>query len=161
MPLLISVLVVVRYVLILVLERPPAIEVVPEVVELLHVLFLALVISQLWDRLCLAEAPLGDKDGIPQLEEVALLCLLLGGRFNVSGLVYRIKLTSFDGVKEDLGGFLYAFEKGVVFGGASGCFFVRMMAKNLFAVCAFDLGFCSLVAVLRETENGVMILPLE
>ena len=35
-----------------------------------------------------------------------------------------------------------------------------MLAKNLFAVGAFDLGFRSFVAVLGEAEDGVVVLPL-
>lgn len=56
---------------------------------------------------------------------------------------------------------MYAFEEGIILGGASGCLFVRMMAKNLLAMCALDLGFCGFVAVFRETEDGVMVLSLE
>lgn len=56
---------------------------------------------------------------------------------------------------------MYAFEEGIILGGASGCLFIRMMAKNLLAVRALDLGFCSFVAVFRETEDGVMVLSLE
>lgn len=65
MPLLVSVLVVVGYIFILVLERPPAVKVVPKVVKFLDVLLLALVVSQSWNRLCLAETALGYKDRVP------------------------------------------------------------------------------------------------
>lgn len=70
-------------------------------------------------------------------------------------------MPAFDRVEEDFGGFLYAFEEGIILRGAGGCFFVRMMAKNLLAVCALDLGFCSFVAVFREAEDGVMVLVLD
>ena len=69
-------------------------------------------------------------------------------------------MSAFDGVEEDFGGFLYAFEEGIVFGRAGGCFLVRMMAKDFFAVRAFDLGFCGFVAVFGEAEDGVMVLVL-
>ena len=160
MPLLVPVFIVVGHILVLILERAPAVKVVPKIVELLHFLFLALVVSQSRDGLCLAEAPLGDKDGIPELEKVALLCLFLRRRFNVSSLVYRIKLAAFDRVEQDFGGFLYALEKGVVLGGASGCLFVRVMTKDLLAVGTFNLGFRSFVAVLGEAEDSVVILSL-
>ena len=160
MPLLVSVLVVVGDVLVLVLEGAPAVKVVPEVVELLHVLLRALVVAEPRDGLRLAEAAFGYEDGVPEFEEVALLGLLFGGRFNVGGFVDGVELTAFDGVEEDFGGFLYAFEKGVVLGRASGCFFVWVMAKDFFAVRAFDLGFCSFEAVIGEAEDGVMVLVL-
>ena len=70
-------------------------------------------------------------------------------------------MPAFDRVEEDFGGFLYAFEKGIILGGTGGGFFVRMMTKNLFAVCALDLGFCSLVAIFREAKDGVVVLSLE
>lgn len=70
-------------------------------------------------------------------------------------------MPALDRVEEDFGGFLYAFEEGIILGGASGCLFIRMMAKNLLAMCALDLGFCSFVAVSREAEDGVMVLSLD
>ena len=86
--------------------------------------------------------------------------MLLGRRFHVRSLVHGIKLPAFDRVEEDFGGFLYAFEKGIIFGGAGGGFLVRMMAKNLFTVCALDLGFGSLVAIFRKAKDSVVVLSL-
>jgi hypothetical protein len=48
-------------------------------------------------------------------------------------------LAAFDGVEEDFGGFLDAFEKGVVLGRASGRFLIRMMTEDLLAVGPLDL----------------------
>lgn len=70
-------------------------------------------------------------------------------------------MAAFDRVEEDFVGLLYAFEEGIILRGAGGCFFIRMMAKNLFAVRALDLDFCCFVTVFRQTEDGVMILSLD
>ena len=56
---------------------------------------------------------------------------------------------------------MYAFEKGIILGGTNGSFFVRVMAKDFFTVCALDLGFRSFVAVFREPKDGVVVLSLE
>ena len=56
---------------------------------------------------------------------------------------------------------MYAFEKGIILGGTGGGLFVRMMAKNFFAVCALNLGFCSLVTIFGEAKDGVVVLSLE
>ena len=81
-------------------------------------------------------------------------------RFNVSSLINRIELTAFDRVEKDFGGLLYAFEEGVILGGASRRFLVRVMAKNLFAVGPLDLSLCSFVAVFGQAEDGIVILSL-
>jgi hypothetical protein len=56
---------------------------------------------------------------------------------------------------------LDAFEEGVVFGGAGGGFFVRVVAQDLFAVGAADLVFGCFIAETREAEDGVVVLVLE
>ena len=56
-------------------------------------------------------------------------------------------MAAFDGIGEDFKGFLDAFEKGVVFGGAGGGTFVGVMAEDFFAVGTLDLGVGGTVAV--------------
>ena len=161
MPLLITVLVVVRDVFVLVLKGAPAVEVVPEIVEALDVLFGALLVAEPGHRLRFAKATFTFKDGVPELVEAALLGLFLRRRFDVCALVDRVELPAADWVEEDLGGFLDAFEKGVVFGVAGRCFLVRVVAEDLLSVGTLDLVFCSLVAVLGQAEDRVMVLSLD
>ena len=108
----------------------------------------------------LAEAALALEYITPKLVEFTVLGLFFGGRFNVSSLVDGVILAAFYGVEQDLGGFLDAFEERVVFGGAGGGFFVRVVAKDFFTVGALDLfGGCT-VAVFGEAKDGVVVLAL-
>ena len=58
-------------------------------------------------------------------------------------------------------GALNAFEELVVLRLALGGFLVRMMAKNLLAVCFLDLFIGSLVAILGQAKDGIMVLSLQ
>ena len=57
-------------------------------------------------------------------------------------------------------GLLDTLEEAVVLRATSSGFLVRVMAKDLLAVGAFDLLLSGLVSVFRQTENGVVILAL-
>ena len=65
MPLLVAILVIVGDVFVLVLEGAPAVEIVPEVVEVLDLLFRALLITKLGYRLYFAKATFGNEDWTP------------------------------------------------------------------------------------------------
>lgn len=54
-----------------------------------------------------------------------------------------------------------ALEEVVIVGGAGSGLFVRVMLEDLLAVGALDLIFSRFVAVLGETEDGVMVLTLK
>lgn len=153
MAFVIAILVVVRDVLVVVLERTPAVEIVPEVVEAFDVFLLAVVVTEFGDRLFLAEASFGLKYLGPEFVEVARLCLslLLRGRLDIGCFVDRVELAASDGVREDLGCSLNAFEEGVVLVGPGCSFLVGVMAENLLAIGTFDLVGCSLPAVFRES----------
>ena len=161
MPLLIAVLIVVWDILVLVLKGAPTVEVVPEVIETLNVLLGALLVAETGYRLRFAEATFAFKNGVPEFVEAALQDLFTRGRFDVCALVDGVELSAADGVEEDFGGFLDAFEKGVVFGVAGSCFLVRVVAEDLLSVGTLDLIFCSLVAILGQAEDRVMILSLD
>ena len=107
-----------------------------------------------------AEARFTIEDLIPELVEIALLCLFLRRGLDVSGFVDGIKLAALDRVEEDFCCFLNAFEEGIVFGGAGRGFLVRVVAEDLLAVGALDLGFGSAPAVLGEAEDCVVVLSL-
>src|SRR6185436_5941308 len=109
----------------------------------------------------LGEAALGVEDALPELEEVALLSLLLRRRLDVRGLVDRIPLAALDRIREDLGGLLYALEEGVVLVAAGCGFLVGVVAQHLLAVGTLDLLLRSLVAVFGQAQHGVVILVLE
>lgn len=103
------------------------------------------------------------KDGTPQLVESR-------NRFG-SGLFRRwvdigvfidgIELPSFDRIGKDLESLLDTFEERVIFGGAGGGTFIRVVTKDFLAMGAFDLGVSGSITVFRETENSVVILSLE
>lgn len=160
MALLVAVLVVIRNILILVLERAPRVEAVPEVVEGLDLLLGGVLVTEPWDGLGLREAALGLEDGAPELVEVAGLGLLLGRGLDIGALIDGVELAALGGVEEDLGGLLDALEEAVILGGASGSLLIWVMAENLLAVGALDLVLRSLVAVLGKAKNGVVILLL-
>jgi hypothetical protein len=111
MSLLISILIVIRHIFILVFERPPAVEVVPEIVELLDLLFCRIVVAQSWYGLNFAESALSYEDRVPELEEAAFLCLLFAWRLDIRSFIYGIELAAFDRVEEDFRRFLNAFEE--------------------------------------------------
>ena len=69
-------------------------------------------------------------------------------------------MPTLDGVEQDLGSLLNAFEEGVVFRGAGCGTFVRVMTENFFAMSRFDLRFCGAISIAREAEDGVVILTL-
>ena len=69
-------------------------------------------------------------------------------------------MSPFDGVEEDFGGFLNAFEEGVVFGGAGCGACVRVVPEGVFAVGGFALRLRGAVAVAGEAEDGIVILAL-
>lgn len=107
-----------------------------------------------------AEARLAIEDLVPELVEVALLSLFLGWGLDVSGFVDGIELAALDRVEEDFGGFLDAFEEGIVFRGAGRGFLVGVVAEDLFAVGALDLGFGGPPAVFGEAQDCVVVLSL-
>jgi hypothetical protein len=88
------------------------------------------------------------------------LCLLFRRRLPIRAFVDGVVLPALDGVEQDLGGFLDAFEEGVVVDATGRSFFVGMVFENFFAVGALDLLFGGFVAVLGEAEDGVVVLVL-
>lgn len=157
---LITTLSVIRNILILVLKRAPAVEVVKEIVEVLNVLPCAFIVSKLRNGLLLRESTLRFKDRRPELEKVTLLCLLLAWWFLVCALVYRVKLAALGGVKKDFSSLLNALEEGIVLIAARCSLLVRVVTKDLLAMGALDLVLGSLEAVFRKTKNSVVILSL-
>jgi hypothetical protein len=158
--LLITVLVVIRNILVEVLEGPPAVEVVPEVVEVLDLLLGALVVAELGDGLVVGETALGLEDFAPQLVEVALLSILLGWGLDLGGLVDRVELPAADGVGKDLVGLLDALEELVVLGGTGSGLLVGVVLEDLPAVGALDLLLGGTVTVAGYAEDGVVVLRL-
>jgi hypothetical protein len=147
---LVAGLVVVWYILVQVLKRTPRVKVVPEIIELLDILLGGFVVAESRYGLFVGETSFGGEDGTPELEEVALLCLLLAGWFDIRVLVNRVILATLDGVEEDLGSLLNALKEGVVLVAARCSLLVRMMAKNLLPVSTLDLLLTGLVTVFRE-----------
>jgi len=86
--------IVVRHIFILILETPPAVEVVPEVVECLHLLLSALVVAELRDGLGLAEAAFGGENRSPEFVEVTGFGLLLAWWLYISGFVDGVILAT-------------------------------------------------------------------
>lgn len=160
MTLLVTVLVVVGDILVEVLEGSPRVEAVPEVVELLDLLFGGLGAAEGGDRVNLGEATLGLEDLAPELVVVALLELLLVGGFDVGLLVDRIVLAALDGVEEDLSSLLDTLEELVVLGAALSSLLIGVVLKDLLAVGLLDLILSGLPSVLGDTENLVVVLGL-
>jgi hypothetical protein len=158
--LLVTALAIIGNVLVEVLKGPPAVEVVPEVVEVLDLLLGALRVSKLGHGLLGGEAALGLEDLAPQLVEVTLLGLLLGRRVDLGGLVDRVELPPADGVGEDLVGLLDALEELVVLGATGGGPLVGVVLEHLPAVGALDLLGRGLPAVAGYAEDGVVVLLL-
>lgn len=129
--------------LVQIFETPPAVKVVPEVVEPLYRLLRVFPRSEQWHGLFLTEPGLPLEHGT-KLPEECLLGVLrvldvrgrgyIGGKgfeFRVDG----IELTTLFRVGEDLHGFLDTFKEGIVIsGGRMAGFFVGMMFENLLAV---------------------------
>jgi hypothetical protein len=157
---LVTALTVIGNILVEVLERPPAVEVVPEVVEGLDLLLGALRVSELRHGLLGGEAALGLEDFAPELVEVALLGILLGRGVDLSSLVDGVELPPANGVGQDLVGLLDALEELVVLGATSGSSLVGVVLEDLPAVGALDLLGGGLVAVAGYAENGIVILRL-
>jgi hypothetical protein len=147
MTLLITVLVVIRNIFILVLERAPRVEVVEEVVECIDIIFGTVFLSELRYRLDSGEAALGFEDIAPQFVVLALFQLLFGRGFDIGVLVDGVKLATLDGIKKNFGSFLNALKEAIIFGASGGGFLVRVMTENLLAVCTLNLFFGSFVAV--------------
>lgn len=107
-----------------------------------------------------AKARFAVEDLVPELIEIALLSLFLRWGLDVGGFVNGIELAALDRVEKDFCGFLDTFEEGIVFGGAGCGLLVGVVAEDLFAVGALDLGFGSPPAVFREAEDCVVVLSL-
>lgn len=126
----------------MVLEAPPAIKVIPKVVEPLDLLLRRIVVAQHWHRLLLAEPRLALEHWAKVFEEVRVgvfrgLDQLLGRYVVLEGLVVGvdgIELSAPLGVREDLHRFLYAFEERVVVRLACAGLLVRVVFKHFLAV---------------------------
>lgn len=108
----------------------------------------------------LAEAGLRLEDVAPELVEVALLQLLLGGGLDIGLLVDGVELAALGGVQKNLGGLLDALEEVVVVGATGGGLLIGVVLEDLLTVGTLDLLLGSLPAVLGETENLVVVLLL-
>lgn len=160
MSLLVSVLVVIWDILVKILEGPPTVKVVPKVVELLDLLLGGIGVAKGRDGMRLGEASLRPENLAPELIVVALLELLLGGGVDISLLINRIILAALDGVKEDLSGLLDTFKELVVLSATLGSLLVGVVLEDLLAVGLLDLVLSSLVTVLGDTKNLVVVLSL-
>lgn len=158
--LVVTALAIIGNVLVEVLEAPPAVKVVPEVVELVDVLLGGVGIAKGGDGVCLGETGLGLEDLAPELVEVALLQLLLGGGLDIGLLVDRVELAASDGVEQNVGSLLDALEELVVLGTAQGSLLIGVVLEDLLAVGLLDLLLGGLVAVLGQAENLVVVLSL-
>lgn len=160
--LLVAVLVVIGHVLVQVLERPPAVKVVPEVVEVLDLLLGGVGVAELRHGLCLGEAALGLEDLAPGLVVVdfGALQLLLGRGLDLSALVDGVVLTALDGVKQNLGRLLDALEEVVIVAAAGRGLLIGVVLEDLLAVGALDLLLGGLVTVLGDTQDRVVVLLL-
>lgn len=87
--------------------------------------------------------------------------MLLGGWLDVGVLIAGIVLATLSRVEKDLSSLLDTLEEAVIFVALAGSgLLVGMVAEDLLAVGALDLFGGSLVAVLAEAEDGVVILAL-
>jgi hypothetical protein len=157
---LVTVFVIVRDIFIEILEGSPAVEGVPEVVELLNILFRALLVAKLRNWSVLGETSLSFEDFAPEFVEVALLCRLLAWRLYFSGFIYRVKLAALDGVKKNFSSLLDALEELVVLSSTSCGLLVGMMFEDLLAVGSLDLILGCAVSVPGDSKNSVVILSL-
>jgi hypothetical protein len=160
MTLLVTALSIIGHILIEVLESPPAVKVVPEVVESFDVLLGAVLVSECGNRLLVGEATLGNENGVPGLVELAT-SELLGRGLNVGVLIDGIELATTSGVEKQIGSLLNTLEEAVVLVALTlGSLLVRVVTQDLLAVSPLDLlGGCA-PAVLLQTQNGVVILAL-
>jgi hypothetical protein len=158
--LLVAVLVVVGHILVQVFKGSPAVEVVPEVVEVLDILLRALRIAELGNGLVVGETALGLKDFTPELVEVALLRGLLRRWLDFSALIDGVELPPSYRVRKHLGGFLDALEELVALIATSCSLLVRVMLEDLPAVGALDLVLSRTPSVAGYAENSVVILGL-
>ena len=140
MTLLVTVLVVIRHILIKVLERPPAVKVVPEVVEVLEFLLGGVVVTKHGDGLDLGETSLRLEHGAPEFEELALGNFLLRWGLNIGNFIYGIVLAATDGVLQQFGGDLDTLEEVVVLIAVThGSLLVGVVTEDLLAVGTLDL----------------------
>ena len=161
MTLLVTVFVVIRHILIEILERPPAIEVVPEVVKVLKLLLSDVVVTKQRHGLDLGETGFRLEDPTPELEEVALGGLLLGRGFNFGGFINGVELTATNRVLQQFGGLLDTLEEAVVLVTvAQSSLLVRVVTEDLLTVGTLDLVGASAPAVLAQTQDGVVVLAL-
>jgi hypothetical protein len=109
---------------------------------------------------CLGETSLRLEDLAPCLIVVGLLELLLGGGLNIGLLIDGIELAALDGVEEDVGSLLDTLEKLIIFGTTLGGLLIGVVLENLLAVGLLDLVLSGSPAVLRDTENLVVVLGL-
>ena len=158
--LLVTALSIIGNILVEVLECTPAVEVVPEVVEVVDLGLGAVLVTELGDGLLHGETALGLVDGTPGLV-VVLLGLLLAGRVDVGSLVDGVELATAGGVQQELGGNLDTLEEAVVLVAlARGSLLVGVVAQDLLTVSTLDLlGGCA-PAETGETQNGVVVLGL-
>ena len=113
--LVVAAFVVVRDVFVEVFESAPAIEIVPEVVECLDILFARVLIAQNWNWLDIGEAGFGLKHSIPFFVEIfGLVDLFLCGWFNIGVFINRVELSAFGRVGENFVSTLDAFEELIV-----------------------------------------------
>lgn len=138
---MVSSLVVVGDVFVEILKGTPRVEVVPEIVELLDVLFRAVVITDHGDRRFLAESAFALEDSVPFLVERGWFCdIFLCWGCNICLFIHRVELASLNGVRQDFVGTLNTLEEGIILVAlAGGSLLVRMMLQDLLAVCLFDL----------------------
>lgn len=108
----------------------------------------------------LGEASLSLENLAPELVEVALLQLLLGGGVDLGLLVDGVVLATLGGVEEDLGSLLDALKELVVLGAALGSLLIGVVLQDLLAVGLLDLLLGGLVAVLGQAKNLVVVLSL-
>lgn len=160
MTLLITVLVVIRNILILILERTPRVKIVEEVVEIVDFLLRTVLVAELRNGLDAGETAFGFENLGPEGIEFIAFGFFLGGRLNIGVFVDGVELASLNGVEENFGGFLDTFEEAVVLGATSSSFLIGVVTENLLAVGSLDLLFSRFVAVFRETEDGIVILAL-
>lgn len=160
MSLLVSVLVVIRDILVKVLETSPAVEVVPEVVEVLNLVLGGIGVAEGGNGVSLGETSLGLEDLAPESVVVAFLQLLLGRGLDIGLLINGVVLAALSGIKKNLGGLLDTLEELVVIGTSLCGLLIGVVLEDLLTVGLLDLFLGSLVAVLGQAKNLVVILGL-
>lgn len=129
------------YFLVKVFETPPAVEVVPEIVESLDFLLGGVEKTQEWNRLYFAEPSLAFEHRSEGLEErVVILAFQLSSRRCVffERLIMRINRVELPPtlrIRENVHGLLDAFEKRIVVGLAGdSCLFIGVMFKHFLPI---------------------------